>query len=91
METIQELKELFEDTRYQLQAEREVAIMDAKAYKKVEIIGTSQESFAKAADNAVKKASKSLHHLDWFEVSANHEAWNAPLERHRAITWRRSA
>ena len=38
METIQELKELFEDTRYQLQAEREVAIMDAKALNALEHI-----------------------------------------------------
>ena len=38
METIQELKELFEDTRYQMQAEREVAIMDAKALNALEHI-----------------------------------------------------
>lgn len=31
METLNELKELFEDTRYELQAEREVSIMDARA------------------------------------------------------------
>ncbi len=43
--------------------------MSDKVYKLVEIVGTSGESFAKAADTAVRKASKSLHNLDWFEVT----------------------
>ncbi len=38
-------------------------------YKKIEIVGTSPESFAKAVDAGVKQASKTLRHLDWFEVS----------------------
>jgi flavin-binding protein dodecin len=38
-------------------------------HKKVEVVGTSDESFAKAANNAVSKASESLHNLEWFEVS----------------------
>lgn len=38
-------------------------------YKKVEVVGTSSESFARAADAAVQKASESLHNLDWFEVT----------------------
>jgi len=38
-------------------------------YKLVEVVGTSGESFAKAADAAVRKASESLHNLDWFEVT----------------------
>ncbi len=40
-----------------------------KTYKKIEIVGTSPESFSKAADNGIKKASQSLHNLDWFEVT----------------------
>ena len=43
--------------------------MSDRVYKLVEIVGTSSESFAKAADNAVTKASKSLHNVDWFEVT----------------------
>jgi flavin-binding protein dodecin len=43
--------------------------MATPTYKLVEIVGTSEESFARAADNAVAKASDSLDHLDWFEVS----------------------
>jgi len=38
-------------------------------YKKLEIIGTSGESFAKASAAAVEKASESLHGLGWFEVT----------------------
>ena len=43
--------------------------MSDKVYKLVEVVGTHKDSFAKAADTAVKKASKSLHNLDWFEVT----------------------
>ena len=41
----------------------------SNVYKKIEIIGTSGESFAKAAQIAVEKAGQSLHGLDWFEVT----------------------
>ncbi len=37
-------------------------------YKKVEIVGTSKESFAGAVKAAVAEASKSLRHMSWFEV-----------------------
>jgi flavin-binding protein dodecin len=40
----------------------------SKTYKKIEIVGTASESFAKAADNGIRKAAESLHNLDWFEV-----------------------
>ena len=43
--------------------------MADKTYKMVELVGTSKESFAKAADTAVRKAAESLHGLDWFEVT----------------------
>lgn len=43
--------------------------MSEKTFKLVEIVGTSNESFAQAADNAVKKASSSLENLSWFEVT----------------------
>jgi len=38
-------------------------------YKKIEVVGTSPESFAKAAQGAVEKAAQSLHGLNWFEVT----------------------
>jgi dodecin len=37
-------------------------------YKKVEIVGTSPVSFAEAVKAAVEEASKSIRHMDWFEV-----------------------
>ncbi len=42
--------------------------MSARTYKKVEIVGTSEESIEDAINGAVAAASKSLDHLDWFEV-----------------------
>jgi flavin-binding protein dodecin len=38
-------------------------------YKLTEIVGTSKESFAKAAAHGVERAAKSLRNLDWFEVT----------------------
>ncbi|NDV61637.1 dodecin domain-containing protein [Puniceicoccales bacterium CK1056] len=42
--------------------------MSDHIYKKVEIVGSSKESVEKAVENAVSRASKSLHNLRWFEV-----------------------
>ena len=40
----------------------------AGTYKKIEIVGTSPDSFADAVKNAVKEASKSIRKMSWFEV-----------------------
>ena len=37
-------------------------------YKLVEIVGTSPKSFYDAVKNAVAEASKTIRHMDWFEV-----------------------
>ena len=42
--------------------------MDDHIYKKIEIIGTSEKSSDDAIQNALKRASKSIHNLRWFEV-----------------------
>ena len=42
--------------------------MSDHVYKKVEVVGSSRESMEKAVENAVSRASKSLHNLRWFEV-----------------------
>lgn len=42
---------------------------DNKIYKLVEIVGTSEESFAKAVAAGVERASETLRNLDWFEVT----------------------
>jgi flavin-binding protein dodecin len=42
--------------------------MQDPTHKKVEVVGTSKESYAKATRNAITKASETLHNLEWFEV-----------------------
>jgi flavin-binding protein dodecin len=37
-------------------------------HKKIEIVGTSPLSFSDAVKKAVAEASKSIRHLEWFEV-----------------------
>jgi flavin-binding protein dodecin len=37
--------------------------------KVVEVVGSSQESFAKAAENAVTEAAKTLHGMKWARVA----------------------
>lgn len=39
-----------------------------RTYKKIEIVGISEKSFADATKNAVAKASSTLRNLSWFEV-----------------------
>ena len=43
--------------------------MSDKVYKLVEIVGTSEESFAKAVATGVERACESLRNVDWFEVT----------------------
>ena len=40
----------------------------AGVYKKVEIVGTSPVSFAEATKVAIEEASKTIRHMNWFEV-----------------------
>ena len=42
--------------------------MTDATYKKIELVGKSAKSFSDAVANAVNKAAKTLHNLDWFEV-----------------------
>jgi len=37
-------------------------------YKKVEVVGTSEVSFAEATRAAVEGAGQTIRHMDWFEV-----------------------
>ena len=41
----------------------------AKTYKKVEIIGVSENSISEAVENAIKKVNETIHNLDWFETT----------------------
>ena len=40
----------------------------AGIYKLLELVGTSPISFAEATKAAIAEASKSVRHMDWFEV-----------------------
>jgi flavin-binding protein dodecin len=43
--------------------------MSDKIYKLVEVVGTSEESFAKAAAHGVERTAKTVRNIDWFEVT----------------------
>ena len=42
--------------------------MDEHVYKIIQLAGSSEASIEDAIQSAIAKASKSLHHLRWFEV-----------------------
>ena len=42
--------------------------MDEHIYKIIQLAGSSPNSIEDAIQSAIAKASKSLHHLRWFEV-----------------------
>ena len=44
--------------------------MPDHVYKVVEVVGSSTESIADAARNAVSKAAETLRNIEWFEVGA---------------------
>lgn len=37
-------------------------------YKIIEIVGSSKQSIEEAIDNALGECSKSVQHLEWFEI-----------------------
>lgn len=43
--------------------------MGDHVYKKIEIVGSSSVSSDDAVRNALDRASKTLHRMDWFEVT----------------------
>lgn len=45
-----------------------IIMNDNHIYKMIEIVGSSTASSDEAIALAIEKASKTLHHLDWFEV-----------------------
>jgi dodecin len=57
------------------------------AQKVIEIVGISQESFAKAAENAVVEAAKSVRGLKWARVAdLELELEGANVTQYRATT-----
>ncbi|MFF2662657.1 dodecin [Kitasatospora sp. NPDC058032] len=43
--------------------------MSEHVYRVTEIVGSSTESVDAAIRNGIERASRTLRHLDWFEVS----------------------
>ncbi|MEU7900711.1 dodecin [Nonomuraea sp. NPDC049152] len=43
--------------------------MSDRTYRVTEIVGTSGESLDHAIRNGLRRASETLRHLDWFEVT----------------------
>jgi flavin-binding protein dodecin len=46
----------------------------AGTYNLLELVGTSPISFAEATKAAIAEASKSVRHMDWFEVVQERES-----------------
>lgn len=42
--------------------------MSEKTFKIIELCGVSSTSYADATKNAIATASKTIRHIDWFEV-----------------------
>ena len=43
--------------------------MTERTYRVTEIVGTSPDGIEAAVRNGLRRASQTLRHLDWFEVS----------------------
>jgi flavin-binding protein dodecin len=43
--------------------------MSNRTYRVTEIVGTSPDGIDEAVRNAVRRASATLRHVDWFEVT----------------------
>ncbi len=41
----------------------------ANVYRKIEVVGSSEKSIEDAIQNAVRRASATLEHVEWFEVA----------------------
>lgn len=43
--------------------------MSSRTYRVTEIVGTSPDGIDQAVKNGIGRASKTLRHVDWFEVT----------------------
>jgi hypothetical protein len=57
------------------------------AQKVIEVVGISKESFAKAAENAVTEAAKTVRNLKWARV----DEFEMELEGKNVISYRATA
>ncbi len=56
------------------------------AQKVIDVVGVSKESFAKAAQNAVEEAAKTVRHLKWARV----EGFEMELNGKEVVAYRAS-
>lgn len=57
--------------------------MSNHVYKTIELTGSSPKSLEDAIANAVKKASKTVHNLRWFQVTDT----RGEIEKGRVAHW----
>jgi flavin-binding protein dodecin len=43
--------------------------MASRTYRVTELVGTSDQGLEQAVRNGIERASQTLRHLDWFEVT----------------------
>ena len=43
--------------------------MSSRTYRVTEIVGTSPDGVDQAIQNGIERASQTIRHLDWFEVT----------------------
>lgn len=43
--------------------------MSSRTYRVTEVVGTSPDGVDQAIHSAIKRASQTVRHLDWFEVT----------------------
>jgi flavin-binding protein dodecin len=60
--------------------------MSDHVYKKIELTGSSEKSIEEAVENAISKASESLHNLRWFEVTEIRGDLEGDKVRHWQVT-----
>jgi flavin-binding protein dodecin len=46
-----------------------MSAMSSRTYRVTEIVGTSPEGVDQAIKNGIERASQTIRHLDWFEVT----------------------
>lgn len=54
---------------YAQRLRRYAATMTNRTYRVTEIVGTSPDGVTQAIENGIARASETLRHLDWFEVT----------------------
>jgi len=60
--------------------------MSDHVYRVTEIVGSSPDSVDDAIRNAARRAAKTLHNLDWFEVTAIRGHFDAETIGHYQVT-----